>query len=91
MEHFVGLWWEAFVYLDWRYLLLPGSMFLLFYVVMKKDFLTLKVNPKFPSTADYIRDFVLSQIGVAIFAACLVSWGFCFVSSFSQEGFRHVR
>lgn len=60
---------ECFAYLDVRYLLIPGTYYVIFYVLMWQDFRTLKVFEHRPATRRVLGDFVLSQVAILVFAA----------------------
>jgi sterol desaturase/sphingolipid hydroxylase (fatty acid hydroxylase superfamily) len=51
-----------------RYIILAGSVFLVFYVIFKKKFLLSKIQQKFPKNKDYFREIGYSFITFLIFS-----------------------
>ena len=68
LHDFLAYWQNAYLKIGLRYFLLAGTMFLLFYIVLKKLLLHRKVQPKFPKISDYGRDIFFSGISIGIFA-----------------------
>lgn len=51
-----------------RYLLLAGLAFVIFYIIFKHRPFFRKIQPKFPLSSDYLRDFAYSAFTVFIFS-----------------------
>lgn len=69
-------WVSISQYITFRYFLLAGLAFFIFYYVLKNPFKNRRIQPKFPKSADYWRDIMFSLFTVIIFAtmATIVFW-----------------
>ncbi len=72
LQEFLSSWQTAYLKIGSRYFLMAGTVFILFYIILKKVMLSRKVQPKFPKIKDYLRDVFYSGISVAIFAGVTV-------------------
>lgn len=73
---FLQIWKQISGNITFRYFLIAGIAFLLFYILFNKFFSIRKIQAKFPQKKDYLRDIAFSMITVLIFAtmATLVFW-----------------
>lgn len=73
---FFQIWKQISGNITYRYFLIAGIAFLLFYILFNKFFSIRKIQAKFPQKKDYLRDIAFSMITVLIFAtmATLVFW-----------------
>ena len=51
-----------------RYYLIAGSVFLLFYIILKNNIIKQKIQSLFPKNADYLREIFYSTITIFIFS-----------------------
>ena len=52
----------------YKYYLIAGIAFLIFYVLLRKRITRKKIQPKFPAMKDYRREIIFSTISIIIFA-----------------------
>jgi len=60
--------WVIFLVIFLRYFILASLAFLVFYVFRRKSILFKKIQPKFPSKRDYLREMMYSGITAIVFA-----------------------
>jgi Delta7-sterol 5-desaturase len=54
--------------ISFRYFIIAGVAFLIFYILWKKNFKTRRIQPTFPKVKDYTRDIFFSLLSLMIFA-----------------------
>jgi lathosterol oxidase len=64
--------WDKFVWLllgnAYKYFLVAGLVFIIFYVLLKKKILYKKIQEKFPKLKDYTREIGFSTLSIIIFS-----------------------
>lgn len=60
--------WVFYILLALRYLFVAGPAFLIFYVLFRRKFAFLKIQPVFPKSRDYYREVIHSFLTFIIFA-----------------------
>ena len=66
---FLEYWWLELSHVLSRYFIFAGSLFFIFYVLLRKPMWFRKVQKKLPKLTDYARDIVFSLLSVSIFAS----------------------
>lgn len=68
MEFFIAAWLKASKYILFRYFLIAGLFYLMFYVVLRKKQLFSKLQSKFPSQVAMWKEIFNSAITIVIFS-----------------------
>jgi Delta7-sterol 5-desaturase len=76
-DEFLNKWMSISQYITFRYFIIAGITFLLFYFILKIPFQNRRIQTKFPKSTDYGRDILYSLFTVLVFAtmATIVFWG----------------
>ena len=56
-----------------RYLLIAGTTFIIFYILLKRKILYKKIQKAFPKNSDYLREFIYSITTIFIFGIIIVT------------------
>ncbi|WP_394759533.1 sterol desaturase family protein [Flavobacterium sp.] len=68
MDFDFDAWLKAITNISARYFILAGTSFLIFYILLPKIFLKIKIQKLFPKTKNYYRDITYSVISMFIFS-----------------------
>ncbi len=68
MQALVEKWFVVFGALTFRYVFIAGIAFLIFYVILKHKWIARRIQARFPTRKDYVREVGYSMLTSAIFA-----------------------